>query len=123
MSSILPMFHQRAYNHAQDALLELIQLAETASVVNYSHLMRTISCNRKWIGKTLYTIDAAARRLHLPRINLLVVSKQTQLPSDDCDIYYGSHDEFRTTCTMINWKEAGPRLVSELNQMCIERGF
>jgi hypothetical protein len=117
------MYHRRAYDHAQDVLPELIELAKSNSVINYGTLMENINCSRRWIGKALYTIDAVARRLHLPRINLLAVAKQTQLPSDSCEIYYGSHEEFRATCTMINWDEAGPRLISELNKMCIERGF
>ena len=96
-------------------------LTKKNSTMFYSALMREISVNRGHIGKVLYVIDALCRTLHLPRVNLLIVSKQTGFPSDSCEIYYGNYNNFLTTVSHINWKDETPRIKAELELMITER--
>ena len=110
-----------SYNNAVNALKEILALAEKNNTMYYSELMRKNSLNRAHIGKVLYVIDALCRRLHLPRINLLIVLKQTGLPSDLCEIYYGNFDNFLITVSRIDWKKEAPRLQTELQLMITER--
>ncbi len=124
MSNLLcPPYSELIYSKAKNALPVILGLAPGADVMYYSELMRKIGCSRRNIGKILYLIDVVARRLHLPRINLLIVLKATNLPSDRCEIYYGNHDEFKSSCLDINWESAGPRFQNEFLSMMNEREF
>ncbi len=118
-----PKYSRNAYSRSfevLDVLSEQLQQRDVLPITYLDTSSRITGSSKRKLGKPLSIVNRACRRLDCPKINFLVIKKDTRLPSTDCGINFYDFEKTLATIQSISpysWASICIELKAEIENM------